>query len=209
MAPVERWRVNIVFWRTASLPLASVSFFHSIFWEWMELGACLFTCSLFVCFFPVQAESIESYNNLRIWMLDYWLNSCLWASNIIVCQGLFVISLFCHLDSPSLLTLKLTKIRFMHKLCESLKCLFTLSVCVYVCVCVCVCVCINVCVGGKRNHYRTCHVSVYFLFIFAVSQCVCPRVCACVTTCVFLSNGLCASSLADGQDVSMATPGRS
>ena len=184
MAPVERWRVNIVFWRTASLPLASVSFFHSIFWEWMELGACLFTCSLFVCFFPVQAESIESYNNLRIWMLDYWLNSCLWASNIIVCQGLFVISLFCHLDSPSLLTLKLTKIRFMHKLCESLKCLFTLSVCVYVCVCVCVCVYKCVCGGEEKSLQNLSCVCVFFIYFCCFPVCVSTCVCVCDYMCV-------------------------
>ncbi len=56
----------------------------------------------------------------------------------------------------------------------------------FLCVCVCVCLSVGVCV------------------------CVCP--CVCVSMCDYmhvLSNGLCASSLADGQDVSMATPGRS
>ncbi len=81
MAPVERWAQNIVFWRTASLPLASASFFLSIFWEWRELSACLLV-------FVFPAHSIESHNSLRIWMLDYWLNA---ASKQVIklCQLVF------------------------------------------------------------------------------------------------------------------------
>lgn len=39
-------------------------------------GPSSFSCLLALCFFQwVQAESIESYNNLRIWMLDYRLET--------------------------------------------------------------------------------------------------------------------------------------
>lgn len=53
----------------------------------------------YFCFFSVQAGSIETHNNLRIWMLDYWLRS---ASERVLPEcvsSINVISLSCYFDS--------------------------------------------------------------------------------------------------------------
>lgn len=163
------------------MPLASASFYHSFFWEW--------TSSVLVYLFfvlPVQAESIESHNNLRIWTLDYWLNA---ASEQVIslCVSYFLWYLY-FVIPPSLLTSNPDSNQ-IYEVCIN----YVKAPSVHSCVCVFVW-------KRKAVHRLSC------LLFLGVYECV--RVCMCDYMHV-LSNGLCASSLADGQDVSMATPGRS
>ena len=146
---VERLRQNIVFWRTASLPLAPSSFYHSIFWEWTEL------VSLFIRSLYFRLNSLNPA--IRIWMLGYWLKTAFegeMSLPLCVKSFPFVISLFCHLDCPSRLNSNSDwkKIYEVHR--YHLK---ALRACVRACVCVrvCVCVCVYVCVMEAQDRYVT------------------------------------------------------
>lgn len=95
----------------------------------------LLVYSLFVS--PVPAESDESHNNLRIWMLHYWLNSGSQNTQSIVARKhLCFFPVLAPFPSLDLVTL-IGCFSGTHYLHNGQMCPFTPSGCVYLPVCLC------------------------------------------------------------------------